>query len=104
MSGIFVLNSLFEGLPNVLIEALSFKIPIISTRCLSGPSEILLNGKYGNLVAVNDHKGLAKKLIKLIENYEKELKKAKKGFKSLSRFEYSKQCKSYERFINKINN
>lgn len=104
MSGIFVLNSLFEGLPNVLIEALSFKIPIISTRCLSGPSEILLNGKYGNLVAVNDHKGLAKKLIKVIENYEKELKKAKKGFKSLSRFEYSKQCRCYERFINKINN
>ena len=31
-----------------------------------------------NLVAVNDHKGLAKKLIKVIENYEKELKKLKK--------------------------
>ena len=50
--GIFVLNSLFEGLPNVLIECIQFKIPIISTNCLSGPSEILANGKYGSLVKV----------------------------------------------------
>ena len=59
---IFILNSFFEGLPNVLIEALNYKRPIISTNCLSGPIEILNNGKYGYLTEVNNHKKLALKI------------------------------------------
>ena len=37
----FVFPSLFEGLGNVLLEALSFNLPIISTDCNYGPREIL---------------------------------------------------------------
>ena len=44
-----------------LLKLLTHKMPIISTRCLSGPNEILSNGKFGYLVPVNDHKSLAKK-------------------------------------------
>ena len=44
----------FEGLPNVLLEALSLKKYIISTNCPTGPSEILNNGKYGWKHDVND--------------------------------------------------
>ena len=47
----------------MLIEALTYKIPIISTNCASGPKEILSNGKYGSLVPVNDHTALAKKIF-----------------------------------------
>lgn len=42
-SNCFVLSSIFEGLPLVLIEALSCSIPIISTDCSTGPREILNN-------------------------------------------------------------
>ena len=37
----FIFSSLSEGLPNVLLEAIACKLPIITTNCYSGPDEIL---------------------------------------------------------------
>ena len=64
---IFVLSSKFEGLPNVLLEAQFFKKFIISSNCPTGPKEILLNGKAGELFDVGNYK----KLSKIILNYNK---------------------------------
>jgi glycosyltransferase involved in cell wall biosynthesis len=52
---IFALSSAWEGFGNVLVEALAFGLPIVSTRCNYGPAEILENGQFGILVDVNDH-------------------------------------------------
>jgi glycosyltransferase involved in cell wall biosynthesis len=67
-SDLFVLSSNREGFGNVIVEALSCGLPIISTDCLSGPSEILLEGKLGKLVPVNDVECMADAIIETISS------------------------------------
>lgn len=96
---ILILNSFFEGMPNVLLEGLLYKIPIISTNCESGPSEILKNGKYGSLVQVNNIKKLSKKIIYTLNNYNGAIKKSEEGYKTLGRFNKIKQLKKINDYI-----
>lgn len=101
-SDLFVLSSLYEGLPNVLLEALTLKKFIISSNCPTGPKEILLNGKAGYLFKIGDYIGLSKLIIKYTKNRDKESKKIEIGYKNLDRFDFDQNLKKYLILINKF--
>ena len=94
-----ILTSKFEGLPNILLEAQYLKKYIISTDCPTGPSEILLNGKAGDLIKIGDFR----KLTHLIINYKNRKKiiidKINAGSKKFYRFDYHTNCMKYLNFI-----
>tara|TARA_B100001057_G_scaffold463920_1_gene518591 strand:+ start:495 stop:1592 length:1098 start_codon:yes stop_codon:yes gene_type:complete len=94
-SKLFILSSVYEGLGNVLIDAINYNTPCISTDCNSGPGEILLNGKGGYLVKIKSPKLLAKKIIYCINNYSEALKKNNIAKKKLNRFLIMEQSNKY---------
>jgi len=101
-SDLFVLSSKYEGLPNVLIEAQLQNVPIISSNCSTGPREILLNGKLGNLFKVGNYISLSEMIINFTKDKRDFLDKAKLAKKYLYRFDYEKNLSKYQNIINKI--
>lgn len=62
-ASVFVLSSRWEGFGLVLVEAMAVGTPVVSTRCESGPAEILEEGKWGALVAPGDDADLARAIL-----------------------------------------
>lgn len=67
-SSLFVLPSVTEGFPTVLVEAMSYGLNIVSTDCPFGPREILDNGTFGFLTPVGDIKAMADSMEYQLKN------------------------------------
>jgi glycosyltransferase involved in cell wall biosynthesis len=98
----FVLPSVYEGLGNVVIEALNYSRICIVSNCKHGPSEILNNGKGGYIFKSRNHIDLFIKLDKIENNYEIAQKKIKYGRKQLNRFLINNQSTKYIKAIQNI--
>jgi len=101
-SKLFVLPSVYEGLGNVLIEALNFNTHCIATDCKSGPSEILNGGRGGIIVPVNDIKALSYAIVDNIKNYKKYNSRLIYAKKQLKRFYFKTQCHKYLKTLNSV--
>lgn len=65
-SDCFVLSSVTEGLPNVMLEAMYLKIPVVATRCIPFINETITEGVNGYCVDVKDFKNMAVAMEKAI--------------------------------------
>ncbi len=96
----FVSSSAWEGLGNVIAEALALGVPIVSTDCISGPRYILEDGKLGQLVPIKDPTALSEAILNRLDakwpNYEAAAKA------SANRFHLNNSAESYIKFINSV--
>lgn len=74
-SKIFAFTSSSEGFPNVIGEALSAGLPVVSYDCVAGPADMIEDGKNGFLIPEGDENAFKSKLSLLMQsgNLRKEL-------------------------------
>lgn len=88
LADIFVLNSSYEGLPHVILEAMAVGTPVIATDA-GGTKEVVNNEKTGLLIPVADSQALGFAINRLLSNPELVQNLV------LNAKEYSKSCFSY---------
>ena len=81
-NSIFVLPSIIEGLPAVILEAFWSSVPVVAYN-VGGISEVLKNNKTGWLVEAGDSQSFKESILEVINSPESELKKITSSAQSL---------------------
>lgn len=101
---IFILPSRFEGLPMVLLEAMSQGMACIAYDCKTGPSDIIINNNNGLLINDQDSQSMQSKLELLLNNEKLRSELSREAINSLDRFHISTITENYENLIKKTIN
>lgn len=96
---VFVMSSLYEGFPNVLVEAMACRTPVVSTACLSGPDEIITDGVTGCLVPVSNVERMSHAIERLIINKELAAQLADAAGRYVHQYHVNRVVSSYEKVI-----
>ena len=103
ITDIVVLSSLYkEGLPNILLEAMSMEIPVVSSK-MAGVPEIVKEGKTGYLVKPGDSVELAEAVARLWsdnESYKKMSKNARRLIET--QFDKKHQFEAFREYFYKL--
>jgi glycosyltransferase involved in cell wall biosynthesis len=106
VSDVFVLPSLWEGLPVAMLEAMLAGIPIVATE-VEGVEEVVQNGENGLLVPPGDPEALSRTLIQLLQDRQSSveynrLEQLGAAGKATIVTEYTaeRMCRKYENLFN----
>lgn len=101
-SRVFALNSTYEGLPHVVLEAMACGTPVVASAA-GGTPEAVIDGESGYLVDPGDASALADYFGQLLGNPRLREEFRNGGFEILaSRFNHDKMVEEYERLLQRI--
>ena len=101
-SSIFVLSSRFEGLPLVLMEAMSSGLAPVAFTCPCGPRDIITNGEDGLLCENGNIEKLAEGICRLIEDETLRKEMGKKASVSIQRFTVDRIMQQWDQLFKEI--
>ncbi|MFI7632916.1 glycosyltransferase family 4 protein [Nonomuraea sp. NPDC049400] len=81
-ASVYALSSRFEGLPMVMIEAMTHALPVVAYDCPTGPRDVLTDGVDGVLVPPRDVDALAAALSRVIGDRELRVRMGKAAAKA----------------------
>lgn len=96
---VFVLASLWEGFPTVVVESMLCEVPVVATRSVGGVQELIEDGMNGLLVPLNDRKALSGSIYRLLKNKELRERLAKEAAKRVEEFDSYNITRQYESLI-----
>ncbi|MBF0451329.1 MAG: glycosyltransferase family 4 protein [Candidatus Magnetomorum sp.] len=101
---IFVLSSLWEGLPRVIPQAMASGLPVVATA-IDGSAEIINSGQNGMLVPPGDPKSIAEAVVQLLSNHQLASTIKQEALKTVDEYSVQKMVDHieslYERLIYK---
>ena len=93
---LFLLSSVYEGIANVVLEAMSMQLPVVATKS-GGLNEVIDHEEDGMLAEIYDHNEIARHLILLANNFEKRKAMGEKARnKILNKFTIDRQISQFE--------
>lgn len=95
-ASLFVHAALWEGFPNVLVEAMACGLPVVSTDCPSGPAEIITPGGDGLLVPVADPAALARAAVGLLRDPSRAEAMRAEAARTVERFSVARVIARYD--------
>jgi glycosyltransferase involved in cell wall biosynthesis len=98
---VFVLPSLSEGFPNVLLEAMAAGLPIVSTN-IKGLSDIIRNEKNGYLVEPKNPQQLAEKILMVFNNSTQSKKFSNNNIEKVKKYSWKNVVKCLEDIYLKV--
>ena len=99
---VFVLSSFFEGFSNVIVEAMALGIPVVSTDCPSGPSEIIQHGVNGFLVPVQDYCAMTNAIMSILRERELRDVLSLRGRERAENFTAEKMVENFRLLISNV--
>lgn len=85
-SSIYILPSMFEGFPLVLLESMASGVPVVAYNCPFGPSEIIKDGEDGIISEYNNPQIFMEKVLYLIEHDAIRKEMGRKARENILRF------------------
>ena len=100
---LFVLSSLWEGLPNAVLEAMACGLPVVATN-VGGVPEIIEDNLNGFLVEPKNASDLSSKIDKVFNLEEDKIREIKKKARETieARFSLKEMARSYENLYDKL--
>jgi glycosyltransferase involved in cell wall biosynthesis len=98
-ASVFVLSSRFEGLPMVLLEAMTAGLPAVAFDCPTGPAEVIEHGTSGLLVPPEDIDAMAAGICDLIERPAERKAMGAAALKASERYSMSSVAEMWEQLF-----